>query len=126
MRPYNRNLKPPSRELRKNMTEAERLLWSRVRSKQLKGMQFYRQKPLGNYIVDFYCPAASLVIEVDGGQHYSSEGIEKDTVRDRYLAELGLKVLRFSNIEVLKNIDAVVQNICDNMESSKPSEKRDD
>ena len=91
MRPYNRNLKQPSRDLRKKMTVAERVLWSHLRRKQLKGMQFYRQKPLENYIVDFYCPAANLVIEVDGGQHYSCEGIEKDIVRDRYLMDWDLR-----------------------------------
>jgi very-short-patch-repair endonuclease len=99
------------------MTDAERLLWARVRGKQLKGVQFYRQKPLGNYIVDFYCSAAKLVVEVDGGQHYAVEGIERDAIRERYLMGLGLKVLRFSNIEVLKNIDAVVQVIYDNIQS---------
>lgn len=56
------------------MTDAERLLWSRIRRNQLKGFQFYRQKITGNYIVDFYCPELKLVIEVDGGQHYIAEG----------------------------------------------------
>ncbi len=116
MKPYNRSLKQPSRELRKNMTDAERLLWSRVRRKQIKGVQFYRQKPLGNYIVDFYCPAANLVVEVDGGQHFTEEGKAKDRQRDGDLAGLGLKVLRFSNVEVLKEIDAVWQVIWENVE----------
>ena len=117
MKPYNKNLKQPSRELRKNMTDAECLLWSRVRRKQIKGLQFYRQKPLGNYIVDFYCPAANLVVEVDGGQHYTEEGKAKDKRRDDDLAGLGLKVLRFSNIDVLKEIEAVLQVIWENVES---------
>ncbi len=99
------------------MTEAECLLWSRVRRKQIKGQQFYRQKPLGNYIVDFYCPAAGLVMEVDGGQHYTEEGKAKDKRRDDALAGFGLKVLRFSNVEVLKEIDAVLQVIWENVES---------
>ncbi len=116
MKPYNRNLKQPSRELRKNMTDAERLLWSRVRRKQIKGAQFYRQKPLGNYIVDFYCPAANLVVEVDGGQHYTEEGQTKDRQRDDYLASLDLKVLRVSNLDVLKEIDAMLQVIWENVE----------
>ena len=67
---YNKNLMKYARELRKNMTDAERLLWSKIRGKQLKGYQFYRQKILGNYIVDFHCPKANLIIELDGGQHY--------------------------------------------------------
>ena len=64
---YNRNLKEASRQLRKNVTEAERLFWSGVRGKQLSGAQFYRQKIVGDYIVDFYCPQARLVVEIDGG-----------------------------------------------------------
>jgi very-short-patch-repair endonuclease len=68
---YSNQLKTNSRKLRKNMTDAERLLWSRLRRKQLKGLQVYRQKPIDGFIVDFYCPKANLVIELDGGQHYS-------------------------------------------------------
>ncbi len=67
---YNHGLKNTARTLRKNMTEPERLLWSRIRRKQLRGFQFYRQKTVGNYIVDFYCPSARIIIEVDGGQHF--------------------------------------------------------
>ena len=111
MKPYNKQLKPLARELRKNMTDAERLLWRRVRGKQIHGSQFYRQKALGNYIVDFYCPAAGLVVEVDGEQHYSESGREKDLTRDRYLKTVGLQVLRFTNSEVLKNIEGVLQVI---------------
>jgi very-short-patch-repair endonuclease len=66
MFPYNRNLKRNSRILRSNMTDAEQCLWARLRRKQLGGMQFYRQKPLGPYIADFYCATAKLVIELDG------------------------------------------------------------
>lgn len=67
MLPYSKNLKEPSRTLRKEMTDAEQALWSRLRGKQILGVQFYRQKPIGPYIVDFYAPAAKLIIEVDGG-----------------------------------------------------------
>lgn len=111
MLPYNKRLKGCSRKLRKNMTNAERLLWSEVRRKQLKGYQFYRQKTLGDYIVDFYCPEVNLIIEVDGGQHYSNEGKQKDRLRDDYMASLGLKVLRFSDIEVSRNLKEVVEKI---------------
>ncbi len=75
MLPCNKRLKGYSRELRKNMTDAERLVWAKARRKQLKDRQFYRQRILGDYIVDFYCPKARLVVEVDGGQHHSEEGI---------------------------------------------------
>jgi very-short-patch-repair endonuclease len=75
---YNSRLKQYSQQLRKNMTDAEKALWLKIRGKQLKGYQFYRQKPLGNFIVDFYCPKGNLVIGLDGGQHYSDEGKAKD------------------------------------------------
>ena len=110
-----RNLKQKARELRTNMTDAERLLWSRVRCKQLKGFQFYRQKVIGKYIVDFYCYKAKMVVEVDGGQHYEIEGMKKDRIRDGYLRKLGLCVLRFSDREVLKNIDGVVEAIVEKL-----------
>ena len=108
---YNKGLKEYSGALRRNMTDSERLLWSRIRGRQLKDCQFYRQKIIGNYIVDFYCSKAKLVIEVDGGQHYGSDGKQKDEVRDNYMAHLGLAVLRFSDREVLENLDGVVQVI---------------
>ena len=111
MLPYKRNLKELSRQLRENMTDAERLLWAKIRRKQLKGYQFYRQKPIGDYIVDFYCPRAKLVVEVDGGQHFTDEIIEYDGIRDEYLSSLGLMVLRFTNIDVMTHIDGVVERI---------------
>lgn len=112
MQPYNKNLKQPSRDLRNNMTDVEQLLWQRLRRKQILGLQFYRQKPILNYIVDFYCPSANLVIECDGSQHYTDEGLEADRVRDEALAQLGLRVLRFDNGQVLAEIDGVVEQIC--------------
>jgi len=111
MIPFDRRLKPVARELRKNMTDAEKHLWLRIRRKQLKGCQFYRQKNIGQYIVDFYCPAAGLIIEIDGGQHYSDEGVQKDLKRDGYFASLGFTVLRFSNKEIFESTDAVLETI---------------
>ena len=111
MQPYNKNLKLLSRDLRSNMTDAEQCLWQRLRRKQILGLQFYRQKPILNFIVDFYCPAANLVIECDGGQHYTVEGLEVDRARDQALAQLGLTVLRFDNKQVLTEIDGVVEQI---------------
>lgn len=93
------------------MTDAERLLWSKIRRKQLKGFQFYRQKIIGNYIADFYCPELKLVIEVDGGQHYSVEGVENNRIRDAYMTEAGITVVRFSDRDVLKNLEAVMKEI---------------
>ncbi len=120
MLPFNRRLKKVARELRTNMTEAENKLWHRIRRKQLKGYQFYRQKNIGNFIVDFYCPAARLVIEVDGGQHYSESGRIKDRDRDRRLENLGFRVLRVSDREVLKNTDAVLESILMNLPKKSP------
>lgn len=111
MQPYNKNLKQASRDLRNNMTDAEQLLWRKLRRKQILGLQFYRQKPILNFIVDFYCPAANLVIECDGGQHYTAEGVEADLNRDYALNELGLLILRFSNHQILTEIDAVIELI---------------
>ena len=111
MLPYNKNLKQRSRQLRENMTDAEKHLWARIRMKQLKGYQFYRQKPIGDYIVDFFCTRAKLVIEVDGGQHFPDETAQYDKIRDEYMRSLGLKVLRFINTEVLTHTDGVVERI---------------
>jgi len=108
---YNKDIKHLSRNLRSNMTDAEMLLWSKLRGKRLKGLQFYRQKIIGNYIADFYCPKSRLVIEVDGGQHYEVEEREKDRGRDDYMAKTGITVLRFSNSEVLENIEVVLKMI---------------
>ena len=111
MLPYNENLKELSRQLRENMTDAERRLWAKIRMKQLKGYQFYRQKPIGDYIVDFFCPKARLVIEVDGSQHFSEEMTEHDRLRDEYLTSLGLRVLRFANTDVLTHIESVIESL---------------
>ncbi len=111
MLPYDKRLRPVSRELRKNMTDAERLLWSRLRRKQFEGHQFYRQKVIGNHIVDFFCPKAKLVIEVDGAQHYSGKGKQKDRIRDHYMESLGLSVLRVSDREVFDNLNGIIEEI---------------
>jgi very-short-patch-repair endonuclease len=74
-------------------------------------LQFYRQKTIGNYIVDFYCPKAKLVIELDGGQHYSPKGKTKDNSRDGYMRGIGLGVLRFSDKKIFGNIQDVLEKI---------------
>ncbi|MFZ0240991.1 MAG: DUF559 domain-containing protein [Desulfobacterales bacterium] len=93
-------MKNKARHLRQNMTDSERLLWSRLRGKQLFGLQVYRQKPIGKYIVDFFIPKAKTVIEVDGSQHLATENAEKDRGRDAYLTGVGLQVLRFNSIKI--------------------------
>lgn len=111
MQSYDKKLKQFSRQLRSNMTDAEQYLWRRLRSKQLCGVQFYRQKPLLAFIVDFYCPKARLVIELDGAQHFEQEHQLKDEARAVQLASIGLKVLRFDDRQVLIETDAVVNEI---------------
>ena len=111
MLPYKRSLKTHARSLRANMTDAEQFLWQHLRRKQIHGMQFYRQKPLLGFIVDFYCPKARLVVEIDGGQHMEPERITRDRNRDGQLAEIGLHVLRFDNRQVLNEIEGVVEVI---------------
>lgn len=97
------------------MTPEENHLWARIRKRQLKDCQFYRQRILGDYIVDFYCARAKLVIEVDGGQHSFDDIAAEDSKRDKYLRRRNLKVLRFINSEVRKNIDGVIEKILESI-----------
>ena len=108
---YKKDLKPYAQELRKNknMTRQERMLWYHfLRSLPVT---VKRQKIISGYIADFYIPSARLVIELDGSQHYSSEGIEYDKERDEYMQSLGLTVLRYSNLEIDHNFSAVCEDI---------------
>lgn len=97
-------------KLRTNMTEPERRLWQRLRKGQL-GLQFRRQFGIGRYIIDFYCPSKRLVIELDGDSHYTQEGLVYDQMRDQYMVSLGIRVLHFTNPQVMQEIDAVVESI---------------
>ena len=115
---YDGRLKNSARYLRKNMTESERELWSRLRGKKLLGVQFYRQKPIGDFIVDFFAPKAKLVVEVDGSQHAEEDNRRRDKQRDEYLASHGIRVLRFNSREVLNNTDSVVNFIYRSIEES--------
>ena len=108
---YNLKLKEKARRLRAQMTDSERALWARLRRKQVRSVQFYTQKPLGDYIVDFYAPKVRLVVEVDGSQHMEAGHAAMDSKRDAYLAAEGLQVLRFDNLEVLKQIEGVMEVI---------------
>ena len=108
---YNPKLKANSRQLRQNLTDSELSLWRRLRGKQLAGVQFYRQKAIGNYIVDFYAPRARLVIEIDGSQHLEAPQVAKDRERDECLGRLGLTVLQINGRQVLKETEAVVELI---------------
>ena len=107
--PHNIHHISNARQLRKNMTEEERHLWyDFLRSYPVK---ILKQKPIGNYIVDFFCESAKLVIELDGSQHFEAEGLEADTKRTAYLKGLGLMVVRYSNREINQEFRAVCDHI---------------
>ncbi len=97
-----------ARLLHKNSTDVERLLWRHLRAGRFDGYKFKRQQPLGDYVVDFVCFEARLVVELDGGQHADSEA---DCIRDHWLREQGFNVLRFWNNEVLTNLEGLLQRI---------------
>ena len=114
---HNKSNVPLANALRKNMTKEEKHLWyDFLKSHPLK---FMRQKVLGAYIVDFYCYKAKLVIEIDGAQHYSKEGAEYDEKRTEYLErEFGIKVIRFTNLDILKRFEGVCNYINEVIEQS--------
>jgi len=124
MLPYRSYLRHPARILRKNMTEAERILWSRVRRKQILGIQFYRQKPIERFIVDSYAPKANLVVEVDGEHHREAAETMRDIERDAILKEMGLTILRFTNFQILEQIDTVAKQIEDFAKNQIPPLKK--
>lgn len=106
---YNNNLKDKARKLRQSGNLAEALLWRELRGRRILNYQFSRQKPIGNYIVDFYCSKLKLVIEIDGMSH--DWKLDYDTLRTQYIENLGIKILRFKDSEVRKNISNIVSII---------------
>jgi very-short-patch-repair endonuclease len=98
-----------ARFLRHNATDAERLLWSRLRGRQLGGFRFRRQRPIGNYVCDFVCLSESVVIELDGSQHI--EQADYDSRRDAFLRSNGFRVLRFWNGDVMQRLETVLETI---------------
>lgn len=109
--PYNKDLKEFSRKLRNESTLSEILLWNELKAGKMMGYKFNRQKPLLNYIVDFYCKPLKLVVEVDGSSHDNEISVEKDSVRQRELEKIGLSFLRFEDIEIKRNITSVLRTI---------------
>jgi very-short-patch-repair endonuclease len=107
--PYNQKLVPRAKELRKNMTVAEKKLWYDFLHDF--PLRVLRQRPIDNFIVDFYCAKLKLVIEVDGDSHFTDEGIKRDRARTEILEGYGLTVIRFTNDEVLNNFEAVCEVI---------------
>ena len=108
---YHPDLKQTARELRNNPTEAEQLLWKKLKGKQVKGYDFHRQKPIQYYIIDFYCVELFLAIEIDGSVHRQDDVKNRDLLRQSELEELGIHFLRFTNKEIFSSIDRVVEVI---------------
>jgi len=100
-----------ARELRVNATVQERKLWAYLTSAKMDGFSFRRQHPVGPYILDFYCPAAKLAIELDGGQHSTDAGFAYDAARTCFLNAKGIRVVRFNNGDVTTNLDGVCEGI---------------
>ena len=110
---YDSKLKEYARHLRNNSTNAEIKLWMQLKGKQMQGYDFHRQKPIGNYIADFFCNKLRLVIEIDGSTHDFDEVQQKDRNKQDFLNKLGITVLRFTNKEVMTSVFQVVQTIED-------------
>jgi very-short-patch-repair endonuclease len=117
---YRADLKQKARTLRSNMTDAEQKLWYYLRRKQIQNVQFYRQRPIGNYIVDFYAPAIKLIIEIDGAQHAEPEDVIYDEKRTRYLNSLNFNVIRFNNRQILLETNNVLESIHQTISTHKP------
>jgi len=107
--------KEKRRALRKEMPKPELLLWAKIKSKQLGGYKFRRQFGFGKFIVDFYCPAVKLAIEIDGDSHFNDTAAEYDKNRQQMIESLGIKFLRFTNLDIRDSMDAVVQKIAENL-----------
>lgn len=114
--PYNPKLKNLARQLRNDSTKAEIMLWQQLRNKQMKGYDFHRQKPIDNYIIDFFCHELMLGIELDGYSHTFEETFEKDKAKENRMKEIGITVLRFGDNEVFSEIDNVLNEIVDYIE----------
>jgi very-short-patch-repair endonuclease len=104
-------LKQRRRELRRNQTEAEKVLWAHLRNRQFYDMKFFRQYSIGPYILDFYCPTMKLAVELDGGQHNQCENKEYDSAHSEYLKAQAIDVIRFWNHEVLLDIQSVLAEL---------------
>ena len=112
------------RQLRREQTDAEQLLWYCLRGRQLYGLKFRRQHPMGPYVLDFYCHEYKLCVELDGGHHYESAGIQHDEQRQAFLTSHGIYTLRFSNSDVLQAIEAVLLQIAEAVKPLTPTLSR--
>lgn len=109
--PYTPAAKEYAKKLRNNSTPGEIILWKKLRNKQLLGYDFHRQKPIGKYVVDFFCSKLMLAIELDGISHENNDALEKDNRRQKDLEDLGITFLRFKESEITKDVRSVVEKI---------------
>jgi len=116
-------LTPIARRLRKNATDAERILWGKLRNKQLTGVKFRRQQPIGGYIVDFVTFERKVVVELDGGHHKAQRQREKDEARNLWLRRQGYEVIRFWDNEVFENLEGVLETIREKLLTNTPEER---
>ena len=117
---YSKFAKEKSRDLRKNLTDAEQKLWYYIRKEQINGFKFRRQQPIGSYIADFVCQSKKLIIEVDGGQHNDNKNKLDDGQRTKYLIDAGYTVRRYWNNEIFENIEGVISNLMEVLDSLPP------
>ena len=120
---FNRTTEKERRhKLRKNMTDAENVVWSKLRAKQMCGQKFRRQYSVGVYVLDFYCPALKLAIEIDGGTHFQAGAKISDVSRQEFIARFGIHFLRFTNRQVNKNLEGVLAHIKETVEQMERTE----
>ena len=112
--PYNKRLLPLAKKLRQNSTLSEAILWTHIKAGKMMGLKFQRQKPIGNYIVDFFCKELMLVIEVDGNSH--DEKVEKDEKREEDLKKMGCRIYRINDVDLKQEIDGVLDGLRDYLE----------
>ena len=109
------------RSLRKNMTEPEKVLWYNLRGRRFQNVKFRRQHGIGKYIVDYYCSDSLLAIEIDGDTHFSDKSVKYDKERTDYISKRGIRVIRFTNEEVLVNLEGVLYKISEMLKIKLPS-----
>ena len=118
--PYNPKLKEKARRLRNNSTKAEIRLWLYLKGRQMMGYDFHRQRPIDNYIVDFFCRELMLAIEIDGYTHTFEEVADRDEKKEKRLRELGVRVIRFRDEDVMNNLEGVIKEIEDRVKKHSP------
>ena len=111
-------LRTRARSFRRDQPDAEKLIWNALRAHRMNGASFRRQTPIGPYVADFVCHAASLIIELDGGQHFEAEHMRRDARRDAFLMSKGFRVLRFNNHDVMTNREGVLETIASAIEEA--------